>query len=327
MRRREFITLLGSAAATWPLVARAQQPALPVVGFLRNTKAASSERLVSAFRQGLKETGYVVGQNLAIEYRWTDNKNDRLPELAADLVQRKVAVIVAAGGIATALAAKRATQTIPVVFELGGDPVGLGLISSLNRPGGNLTGIALFANIVGPKRLDLLLNLVPKASAIGLLVNPSNPNAATEAKQAQEAAQLLGIKAQVLNAGAEGDIDVAFATLHRLNADALLVTASPLFVARRDQLVALAARYAIPTMFPFRDFTTSGGLISYGDSLSDAFRQVGIYTARILKGEKPADLPVVRPTKFELVINMQTAKALGLDIPAKLLALADEVIE
>ncbi len=326
MRRREFITGVGASAV---LGARGAwgQSAKPVIGFLRNTTAASATLLVSAFLDGLREAGYVEGRDVSVEYRWADNGDEKLPALAADLVQRKVDVIVAAGGTAVALAAKAATQTIPVVFELGGDPVKLGLVSSLNRPDGNVTGIALFANVVGPKRLEMLRSLVPKAHTVGFLVNSTNSNAELETAQAQQAATSLGETLHVLSARTESEIDVTFQKLQHLNVDGLVVTANPLFVARRDQLVEASARLRLPTVYPFRDFAVSGGLASYGDNLSDAFRQVGNYTARILKGEKPSDLPVMQPTKFELVINMKTAKALGLEIAPTLLAIADEVLE
>jgi putative tryptophan/tyrosine transport system substrate-binding protein len=326
MKRRDFITLAGTAVA-WPLAARAQQPATPVIGFLRNTDAASSEQLVAAFRQGLAENGYVEGRNLTIEYRWADNHDDRLPSLTADLIRQNVAVIVAGGGTVVALPAIAATKTIPIVFELGGDPVKMGLVPSLSHPGGNVTGVALFANVVGPKRIELLHELVPKADVIGVLAYPNNPTAEGEVKQLQEVTRPFGIRLEVLNARTNDEIDLAFATLLQSKGGGLIVLANPLFVGRRDQLVALAARYAIPVIYPFPSFVKAGGLMSYGESLTEAFRQLGIYTARILKGEKPADLPIMQPTKLELVINLKTAKALGINVPPKLLAIADEVIE
>jgi putative tryptophan/tyrosine transport system substrate-binding protein len=326
MKRRDFITLAGTAVA-WPLAARAQQPATPVIGFLRNTDAASSEQLVAAFRQGLAENGYVEGRNLTIEYRWADNHDDRLPSLIADLIRHNVAVIVAGGGTVVALPAIAATKTIPIVFELGGDPVKMGLVPSLSHPGGNVTGVALFANVVGPKRIELLHELVPKADVIGVLAYPNNPTAEGEVKQLQEAAPSFGIRLEVLNARTNDEIDLAFATLLQSKGGGLIVLANPLFVGRRDQLVALAARYAIPVIYPFPSFVKAGGLMSYGESLTEAFRQLGTYTARILKGEKPADLPVMQPTKLELMINLKTAKALGINVPPKVLAIADEVIE
>jgi len=326
MKRRDFITLAGTAVA-WPLAARAQQPATPVIGFLRNTDAASSEQLVAAFRQGLAENGYVEGRNLTIEYRWADNHDDRLPSLTADLIRQNVAVIVAGGGTVVALPAIAATKTIPIVFELGGDPVKMGLVPSLSHPGGNVTGVALFANVVGPKRIDLLHELVPKADVIGVLAYPNNPTAEGEVKQLQEVTRPFGIRLEVLNARTNDEIDLAFATLLQSKGGGLIVLANPLFVGRRDQLVALAARYAIPVIYPFPSFVKAGGLMSYGESLTEAFRQLGIYTGRILKGEKPADLPIMQPTKLELVINLKTAKALGINVPPKLLAIADEVIE
>lgn len=327
MKRREFITLVATAAATRPFGTRAQQPAMPVIGFLRNTDAASSEQLVAAFRQGLAENGYVEGRNITIEYRWADNHDDRLPALAADLVRHNVAVIAAGGGTVVALPAIAATKTIPIVFELGGDPVKMGLVPSLSHPGGNVTGVALFANVVGPKRIELLHDLVPKAEAIGVLVYPNSSVVEGEVKSLQEAARPFGLRLEVLNARTNDEIDLAFATLRQSKGDALIVLANPLFVGRRDQLVALAARYAIPVIYPFPSFVKAGGLMSYGDSLAEAFRQLGIYTARILNGDKPADLPVMQSTKFELAINLKTAKALGINVPPKLLAIADEVIE
>ncbi len=331
MRRREFVGLLGGTAVTWPIswprAVAAQQSAMPVVGFLRNTDSASSERFVSAFRRGLNENGYVEGRNVAIEYRWAESHDDRLPKLAADLVKRDVAAIVAGGGSVVAIAAMKATQSIPIVFELGGDPVKLGVVPSLNHPGGNVTGVALFSNEVGPKRIEFLLDLVPKATTIGILANPTTPVAERETRQLQDALHALGIRPVVLNARTRDEIGAAFDTLRESNGQGLVVLASPLFVSERDQLVALAARDAIPVIYPFPSFVQAGGLMSYGDDLSEAFRQLGVYTARILKGEKPADLPVMQSTKFELVINQKTAKALGLTVPPKLLAIADDLIE
>ena len=324
MRRREFIKVIAGSAAGWPLVAHTQQSAMPVIGFLRDTDAASSEELVAAFRQGLAENGYVEGRNLTIEYRWADNHDERLPSLTADLIKQNVAIIVAGGGTLVALRAIAATKTVPIVFVLGGDPVELGLVPSLSHPGGNVTGVALFANVVGPKRIELLHELVPKADVIGVLAYPI---AEGEVKQLQEAARPFGIRLEVLNARANDEIDLAFATLLQSKGGGLIVLATPLYVGRRDQLVALAARHAIPVIYPFPSFVQAGGLMSYGENLTEAFRQLGIYTARILNGEKPADLPVVQPTKLELVINLKTAKAQGINVPPKLLAIADEVIE
>jgi putative ABC transport system substrate-binding protein len=300
---------------------------MPVIGFLRNTDAASSGGLLSAFHKGLGENGYVEGRNVAIEYRWAENHDDRLPALAADLVKRNVAVIVAGGGAAVAVAATAATKSIPIVFELGGDPVKMGLIPSLNHPGGNATGVALFANVVGPKRIEFLLDLVPKATSIGVLMNPDSPVAQGEVKQLQAAAQTLGIRLEILKARARDEFDLAFQSLRQSNAQGLIILANPLVLSGRDQLVALAAHYAMPAIYPFPNFVKAGGLMSYGDSLAEAFRQLGIYTSRILKGEKPADLPVMQSTKFELAINLRTARALGLTVPSQLLVAADDVIE
>ena len=327
MRRRDFIKVVAGSAAAWPLAVSAQQPATPVIGFLRSTDAASSQELLAAFRQGLAENSYVEGRNLTIEYRWADNHDERLPSLTADLIRQNVAVIVAGGGTVVALPAIAATKTIPIVFELGGDPVKLGLVSSLSHPGGNVTGVALFANVVGPKRIELLHELVPKADVIGVLGYSNSPTVEGEVKQLQEAAGQFGIRLQVLNARTNDEIDLAFATLLQSKGVALIVLAIPLFVGRRDQLVALAVRYAMPVIYPFPSFVKAGGLMSYGESLTEGFRQLGIYTARILNGEKPADLPVMQPTKLELVINLKTAKAQGINVPPKLLAIADEVIE
>jgi putative tryptophan/tyrosine transport system substrate-binding protein len=330
MRRRDVITLFGGAAATsalaWPFAARAQQ-AVPVIGFLRNTDAESSRPLVAAFRRGLAESGYVDGENVTLEYRWADNHDDRLPTLAADLVKREVAVIFAGGGSVVALAAKAATQTIPIVFELGGDPDKMGLVGSFNHPGGNLTGIALFSNVIGSKRVEFLRQVAPNAKTIGFLVQPDNPNTDGEINQTQAAASSLGVQLDVVKARTSKDIEAAFAALHQSNTGGLIIMGTPLFVATREHLVSLAAQNGIPTIYPFPSFAKAGGLMSYGDDLNDAFRQAGIYVARILKGEKAGDLPVVQPTKFELIINLKTAKALGLAVPASLIAIADEVIE
>jgi putative ABC transport system substrate-binding protein len=326
VRRREFITFLG-AIATWPLAARAQQAPMPVIGFLNSGTPEGFAPMVVAFRQGLNKAGYVEGQNLAIEYRWAQNQYDRLPALVAELVHRPVDVIAATGGMISALAAKAATSTLPIVFETGGDPVKAGLVASLNRPGGNITGIMLLIGLLGTKRLELLRELVPAAAVIAVLVNPTNPVAEAEARDVLDAARALGRQTYVLNASAESDIDAAFATVIQQRVGALVVLADPFFVSRRDQFVALAARHAMPTIYPLREFVAAGGLISYGTSIRDVFRETGVYVGRILKGAKPADLPVVQPTKFELVINLKTAKALGLTVPLSLQVAADEMIE
>jgi putative tryptophan/tyrosine transport system substrate-binding protein len=326
MKRREFITLLGGAVA-WPLAARAQQPAMPVIGFLSGQSAAPFAPLTAAFRQGLKEAGFVEGQNVAIEYRWAEGQFDRLPALAADLVGRQVTVVVATGGEPSVFAAKAATTRIPIVFTAGGDPVTQGLVANLNRPGGNLTGMFFLASALDSKRLGLLRELLPNAATIAVLWNPYSPGGAPQLKDIQEAARAIGQQIVILNASSEADIDAAFATIVQQRIGALLVAADPYFSNRRDYILALAARHAVPAIYYLREFTAFGGLMSYGASLSDAFRQVGTYTGRILKGEKPGDLPIMQPTKFELVINLKTARALGLDVPDKLFALADEVIE
>jgi putative tryptophan/tyrosine transport system substrate-binding protein len=325
--RREFITLLGGAAAAWPLVARAQQPAMPVIGFLSVRSPSEATYAVAAFHRGLKEGGYVEGQNVAIEYRWAEAQYGRLPALAAELVRRRAAVITTTGGPTAALAAKAATTTIPIVFIVGDDPVKLGLVASLNRPGGNATGINFFVTAMEGKRLGLLHELVPTAALMGVLLNPTSAPFEFQLKDVQEAARSIGQQIHVLHASSEQDIHAAFTTFVRMRAQALLVCADPFFNGRREQLVTLAAHYAIPTIYELREYAMAGGLMSYGTSLPDTYLQIGIYTARILKGERPADLPVVQPTKFEFVINLKTAKALGLDVPPTLLARADEVIE
>jgi ABC-type uncharacterized transport system substrate-binding protein len=326
MRRRVFITLLGGAAA-WPLAARAQQPAMPIIGFLdARSPDAISERL-RAYRQGLKEGGYIEGENVAIVYRFAENQGDRLPELAADLVRRQVTMIATAGDD-VALAAKTATKTIPIVFIVSQDPVRLGLVASLGRPDGNLTGVNFFSGELGAKRLELLHELVPGAARVAVLVNPASA-AANEftLRELEPAARATRVQIQILNAGTRQEIDAAFAVIARERPDALFVGPDPFFTSRRVQLVNLATRYAIPTAFPNRESAEIGGLMSYGTSISDAWRQSGSYAARILKGAKPADLPVLQSTKFELVINAQTARMLGLTVPDKLLVAADEVIE
>jgi ABC-type uncharacterized transport system substrate-binding protein len=326
MRRRDFIILLGGTALAWPLASRAQQKAMPVIGYL-GTNSPDPASPLAAFRQGLSETGYVEGQNLAIEYRWAEGHYDRLPALSADLVGRKVDVIFAASTPA-GLEAKNATSTIPIVFFSGGDPVKDGLIASLARPGGNLTGFSNLTSELNPKRLELISELVPQARVIALLVNPSNPGFTERVmRDVEEAARAKGVQLPVLKAGTESEIDAAFPTLVEPHAGALFVGGDPFFNSRREQLVALASRHAVPAIYERREFVAAGGLISYGPSLTAAFRLIGTYAGKILKGAKPADLPVQQPTKFELVINLKTAKALGLTVPQALLMRADEVIE
>jgi putative ABC transport system substrate-binding protein len=325
--RRQFISALGGTVAALPLTARAQQPAMPVVGFLNSRSSGEATYLVAAFRQGLRDTGYVEGQNIAVEFRWAEGQYDRLPTLAGELVQTRVAVIAATGGAASGLAAKAATTTIPIVFTAGDDPIAAGLVTSLNRPSGNLTGISVLANQLGGKRLELLHELVPAAGAVGYLVNASNPSSQIELRDVQAGALSLGLELHVLNASSARDVDTAFATLVEQRVGALLVAADPFFTSRRDQLVALAARDTLPTIYSYREYAAAGGLMSYAPSLVDGYRQTGVYAGRILKGEKPADLPVMQPTKFQLIINLKTAKTLGLAVPQTLLVAADEVIE
>jgi putative ABC transport system substrate-binding protein len=327
MKRRQFITLLGGAAAAWPLGARAQQPAMPVIGFLNSGSPGPYASYVTAFRRGLNETGFSEGRNVAIEYRWAEGQYDRLPQLAVDLVHRQVAVIAATGGGLSAAAAKAATTTIPIVFASGADPVQEGLVASLNRPGGNVTGVFVFTSVLEGKRLGLLREMVPTATLIAVLLNPANPSFDSKLNEIQEVARSVGQQLHILNASSEHEIDAAFATAAQLPAGAMLVGADAVFATWRDQLIALAARYAIPAIFELRAFAAAGGLMSYGPSLSDAYRLVGLNTGQILKGAKPADLPVQQSTKFELVINLKTAKVLGLDVPPTLLARADEAIE
>jgi putative tryptophan/tyrosine transport system substrate-binding protein len=327
MRRRDFIMLLGGVAAALPLAARAQQPAMPVIGYLHSGSPAPYAHLVATFHQGLKEAGAVEGKNFAIEYHWAEGHYDRLSALAADLVSRHVALIVAQGGDPPVLAAKSVTATIPVVFTSSSDPVKLGLVTSLNHPGGNVTGFWPFTSLLGTKRLELVRQLVSANSSIAVLVNPDNPNAGLDMAQLEDSARALGQSVSFVRARTEAEIKAVFATLSERRVSALLVNTDPFFLARPALFVSLAARNRIPAIYAQREFVAAGGLISYGASLADGYRQVGIYAGRILKGERPADLPVVQPTKFEIAINLKAAKELGLEIPPTLLALADEVIE
>jgi putative tryptophan/tyrosine transport system substrate-binding protein len=325
VKRRDLITLLGGAAAAWPLAGRAQQQAMPVIGFLDGQ--SFDLHLMTAFRQALKDAGYIEGRNVAIYFRSADGQTDRLVTLAGDIIGRRVAVIVTTGGGAAALAAYAATTTIPIVFVNGVDPVSSGLVVSLNRPGGNATGVYIFQQVLEGKRLGLLRELVPSAASIAVLLNPTNANFQTQLRGVQDAARDLGQQVSILSANTEREIDVAFATVAQSGARALLVGSDPFFSSERDQVIALAARYAIPAIYEGREFATAGGLASYGTSLADAYRQAALYAGRILKGEKPADLPIVQPTKFEFVINMKTAKTLGLDVSPGLAASADEIVE
>ena len=332
LQRRQFITLLGGSAAAWPLRARAQLAAVPVIGprvigFLSSVSSGAAERPLVGFQRGLQSEGFIGGQNLVIEYRWAEGHTDRLSGLVADLLQKRVEVIVATGGGTSALAAKSSTVTVPIVFSAATDPVNLGLVASLNRPGGNATGVHVMTNMLEPKRLGLLNELIPSAATIGVLINPDTPGAASQLKELKDAARALRKNVQIVEARDEKGIEIAMAELARRKVESLLVAADPFFYLHHELLVTLAAQYAIPALYEFREYAVDGGLISYGINLTDAYQQIGIYTGRILKGEKPADLPVVQPTKFEFVINLKTAKALGLSIPPTLLARADEVID
>jgi putative ABC transport system substrate-binding protein len=326
LKRREFITLLGSTAA-WPLAARAQQPTMPVIGFLDPQSLEPTSHLVAAFRKGLSAAGYVEGRNVAIEFRWAYNERDRLPDLASDLVRRRVAVIVTPGGIAATLAAKAATATIPIVFLASGDPVQSGLATSLSRPGGNTTGVSFMTGEIAAKQLGLMHELMPQAARFAVLVNSKNPNAEPLIRDVQAAASAISCRIEAVSASTNPEIDTAIASVAQKRADGLLVGPDPLFTARRAQILVLATHHHLPTGYFDRVFTDIGGLMSYGTDLVEQYRQVGVYAGRILKGEKPADMPVIRPTKFEFVINLQTARTLGIMVPPTLLAIADEVIE
>jgi putative tryptophan/tyrosine transport system substrate-binding protein len=327
MERREFITFLGGAVATWPVAVRAQQRAMSVIGFVSSRSSGESAAQVAAFREGLSEKGFVEGNNLAIAFRWAEGHYDRLPALCSELVHQGVAALVAAGGPPSALAAKAATVTTPIIFILASDPIKLGLVESLNHPGSNATGVALFAVAVEAKKLEILHELVPKTTQIGVLVNPRNPNAQTITTELQTASGALGLQIHIVNAATIAEVAAAFTTLVQQDVGALVVAADPFFNDQREALVTLAAQHALPAIYEWREFAAAGGLVSYGTIISDAYRQAGVYTGLILKGEKPVNLPVMQPTKFELVINRKTAKALGLEIPQPILATADEVIE
>jgi ABC-type uncharacterized transport system substrate-binding protein len=327
MRRREFIILLGGAAAAWPLAARAQQPAMPVIGWLNSTSPQAQGHYATGFRQGLREAGYVEGQNVAILERWAEDQSDRLPALAADLVGRRVALISTGGGTVSALAAKAATATIPIVFVTGADPVETGLVASLNRPGGNVTGVGVSTVTLEAKKLEFLRDSVPRIKSIAMILNPTNAVSATQLIALQVAANTIGLQTHVLHVQIASDLDTAFAALVQRGADALIVASEPFFDSNRDRLVALAARYSMPAIYDRRELVVAGGLMSYGASFADAHRQAGVYAGRILKGEKASDLPVTLPTKFELVVNLKAAKAIDLTIPETFLVRADEVIE
>ncbi len=327
MRRRDFITLLGGVAAAWPMAARAQQPAMPVIGYLSSASPDRDAGRLRAFRQGLSETGFIEGRNVAIEYRWADEQHDRLPALAADLVHQQVAVIAQAGHVLGVFAAKAATTTIPIVFVTGADPVGLGLVASLSRPGVNLTGVTTLGIELEPKRLELLHGLIPAARTVGALVNRMHPIAEAQSSELQAAARGLGLKLQILDASTERDFDAVFARLVELQADGLVIATDGLFISQSEHLARLAVRHAMPAIFQLRAFAAAGGLMSYGGDFAEMYRQSGVYVGRILKGEKPVDLPVQQVTRVELVLNLKTAKALGLEVPPTLLARANEVIE
>jgi putative ABC transport system substrate-binding protein len=327
MKRREFITLLGGAAVGWPLAAHAQQTAMPVIGFISGRSSGDSEALATAFRQGLTESGFIEGQNVVIEYRWAEYHNERLPAMVADLVRLKVAVIAAISGTPTVMAAKEATATIPIVFAMGSDPVTSGVVTSLNQPGGNVTGVTFFTAPLGPKRLELLRDLVPKAANIAVLVNPEATVSTADGANVRAAAHSVGLQTYLLNASAEAQVEDAFKVAAERRIDALFVTADLFFISQRQKLVALAARHAIPVIYYDREFVMAGGLMSYGTSRTDASRSAGVYVGKVLKGARPGDLPVMLPTRFELVINLKTARALGLTVPMIMQMTADEVIE
>jgi putative tryptophan/tyrosine transport system substrate-binding protein len=327
VKRRAFITLIGGAVAAWPLAARAQQPAMPTIGYLSARSPEDTPHLVEAFRRGLKEAGFVEGQNVTVEYRWAFGQHDRLPALAADLVRKPVAVLVSTGGESAALAAKAATSTIPIAFIIGGDPVKLGLAATYSQPGGNATGISIMTSTLEPKRLELLRELVPQASTIGVFLDPNFPPYEGQLRDLREAARELGLQVQELRVSTDTEIEQAFETVARQHIAAVMVVAGPFFDTRREKLVTSATRYAVPAMYHFREFTVAGGLVSYGIDSRVSYRQIGVYAGGILKGEKVADLPIIQPTKFELVINLKTAKALGLKVPLTLQVAADEVIE
>ncbi len=327
MRRREFVALLGGAATTWPWAAYAQRPSTPVVGFLSSRSQKDSDNVLAAFREGLAEAGFVEGKNVAVEFRWAEGRYDQLPEMAVDLVKLRVAALFAAGGPPAALAAKSATSTIPIVFSAAAEPVELGLVASLNRPGGNVTGMSNFANELWAKNVQLLKELVPGAAIVGYLINPSSPNSESYLKGAAAGSSTMGIDVRVVEASTEAEFEEAFASLVKSGAGGLVVPNEPFFDSRRDLIVALAAKSAMPTIYTIREYPLAGGLISYGPSLQDAYRKAAVYLGRILKGAKPSDLPVQQPTKFEMVINLKAAKALNLSVPPTLLARADEVIE